>query len=61
METIDLIQAYVTGKLYKEEMKKITQEEVHGNGKTNKKKIHKITKGSSTRCFSWFSKQQDTK
>ncbi|CAL0317887.1 unnamed protein product [Lupinus luteus] len=61
MESINLIQAYVTGKMYKEEMKKMAQEEVHGNGKTNKKKIHKITKGSSTRFFSWLSKRQDTK
>ncbi|KAE9605894.1 hypothetical protein Lalb_Chr10g0102141 [Lupinus albus] len=61
MVTINLIQAYVIGKMYKEEIKKIAQEEVHGNGKTNNKKIHKITKGSSTRCFSWLSKQRDTK
>ncbi|CAL0317886.1 unnamed protein product [Lupinus luteus] len=61
METINLSQAYVTGKMYKEEMKKIAQEEIHGNGKTNNKKIHKITKGSSTRFFSWLSKRQETK
>ncbi|KAE9605892.1 hypothetical protein Lal_00025566 [Lupinus albus] len=57
-----LAETYVMRKIYREKMKKIAQEEeVQGERRTNMKNIHTTTKGSSSGCFSWLSKQQGRK